>query len=152
MEKITKFLGIDFGEKRVGIAVTDENKKYSFSREFIKNDINFFNNLLKIIGEEFISKIILGYPLNMKSEKTQQTLKVEEFRNKLEERLKNHSPEIDIIFFDERFTSSIAESYIRESPLKRTSRQNKGLVDSASAQIILQDYIDKQILVQQTTI
>jgi len=141
--QITKYLGIDYGEKRVGIAVSDENKKYSFSRDFIENDAKFYSSLLKIIREENISKIVLGYPLNMSSEKTNQTLKVEDFRNKLEEFLKKNSAKAEIIFFDERFTSRIAESYIKDSGLKKSNRQNKGLVDSASAQIILQDYIDK---------
>ncbi|MEO8211247.1 MAG: Holliday junction resolvase RuvX [bacterium] len=140
---MTKYLGIDYGEKRVGISVTDENKKYSFSRDFINNDSKFYFNLLKIIREENISKIILGYPLNMSSEKTVQTLKVEDFKNKLEEFLKKNLLEAEIIFFDERFTSSIAESFIKTSGRKKTDRQVKGLVDSGSAQIILQDYIDK---------
>jgi len=142
-EKYSKYLGIDYGEKRVGIAVSDENKKYSFSRDFIENDAKFYNQLLKIIKEEKISKIILGYPLNMSSEKTNQTRKVEDFRSKLENFLKKNSEEAEIIFFDERFTSRIAESHLKHSCLKKSTRQNKGLIDSASAQIILQDYIDK---------
>lgn len=142
-DKYSKYLGIDYGEKRVGIAVTDENKKYSFSRDFIDNNAKFHISLLKIIKEENISKIILGYPLNMSTQKTIQTLKVEDFRNKLEEFLKKNSIEAEIVFFDEMFTSKIAESYLRDSCLKKSKRQNKGLVDSTSAQIILQDYIDK---------
>jgi len=142
-DKQSKYLAIDYGEKRVGIAVSDENKKYSFSRDFIDNDAKFYNNLLKLIREEYISKIILGYPLNMSSEKTNQTLKVEDFRNKLEQFLEKNETETEIIFYDERFTSRIAESFIKTSGRKKRDRQEKGLVDSGSAQIILQDYIDK---------
>lgn len=143
MEQLTKYLAVDYGEKRVGIAVTDENKNYSFSRDFINNDSNFYNNLFKIIKEENISKIILGYPLNLNSQKSNQTIKVEDFKNKLEELLKKKSLEVEIILFDERFTSSIAESFIRNSGRKRSDRLVKGRIDSGSAQIILQDFIDK---------
>ncbi len=88
MELKTKYLAIDFGERRIGIAVSDENKKYSFSRNHLNNDKNFLINLLNIIKEENISKIIIGYPLNFKSKKTIQSLKTEEFKNILEKFLK----------------------------------------------------------------
>ncbi|HMS63632.1 MAG TPA: Holliday junction resolvase RuvX [Ignavibacteria bacterium] len=143
METDTKYLGIDYGERRVGIAVTDGNKKYSFSRDHIENNSNFFVNLLKLIKEENIIKIILGYPLNFKSEKTIQTIKTEEFKTAFEEFLNKNSIKLEIIFFDERFTSKIAESGILNSGMKMKKRRQKGLTDSISAQIILQDYIDK---------
>ncbi|MCY7361964.1 MAG: Holliday junction resolvase RuvX [Ignavibacteria bacterium] len=150
MESQTKYLGLDYGEKRVGIAITDENKKYSFSREYLYNNNDFFSNLLKIIKEENIEKIILGYPLNFNSEKTIQTIKTETFKNVLEEYLKNKLIETEIIFYDERFTSKIAESGILNSGMKKKKRQEKGLVDSISAQIILQDYIDKSANILKT--
>lgn len=147
MENSTKYLGIDFGEKRIGIAVSDENKKYSFSRDYIINDIQLKTKLLKIIREENIVKIIIGYPLNFKSEKTIQTLKIEDFKNQLEEFLRKNSVSSELVFYDERFTSKIAESSILNSGLKKKRRQEKGLVDSISAQIILQDYIDKSKII-----
>ncbi len=143
MDRITKYLGIDFGSKRVGIAVSDENKKYSFSRDFILNDKKFYENLLKIIKSEFIEKIIIGYPLNFKSEKTIQTLEVEKFRSELEAKLNKNNIAAELVFFDERLTSKIAQDSILMSGLSRTKRQEKGKVDSISAQIILQDSIDK---------
>ena len=143
MEKNTKYLAIDYGEKRVGIAVSDESKKYSFSRDHLINDEKFLGNLFSVLKEENISKIILGYPLNFKSEKTIQTLKVEAFKNTLEKFLTKKSFPAEIIFFDERFTSKIAADSIVNSGLNKKKRQEKGRVDSISAQIILQDYIDK---------
>lgn len=143
MEIKTKYLGIDYGEKRIGIAVSDENKKYSFLRDHVINDKQLREKLLKIIRAENISKIVIGYPLNFKSEKTIQTLKIEEFKNQLENFLKKNSVSAELVFYDERFTSKIAESSILNSGLKKKRRQDKGLVDSISAQIILQDYIDK---------
>ncbi|MBV6478037.1 MAG: putative pre-16S rRNA nuclease [Ignavibacteria bacterium] len=138
-----KFLAIDFGEKRIGIAVSDENKKYSFSRDFITNDGNLFNSLIRLIKEENISRIIIGHPLNLKSEKTVQTLKTEEFSSALADNLAKQNLHPEILFYDERFSSKIAESGIMNSGIKKKKRKEKGLIDSLSAQIILQDYIDK---------
>lgn len=143
MVNFTKYLGIDYGSKRVGIAVSDENKKYSFSRDFIINDSKFFGNLIKVIIEEKIEKIVIGYPLNFKSEKTIQTEAVEKFRSELESRLKRNNIVAEIVYFDERLTSKIAQESILNSGLSRKKRQEKGRVDSISAQIILQDFIDK---------
>lgn len=142
MEK-TKYLGIDYGEKRIGIAISDEEKKYAFSREYLNNDANIKDRLLKIIEDEKVSRIILGYPLNFKSEKTIQTHKVEEFKTNLEQFFKNKFINTEIIFFDERLTSKLAQSNLIQSGLKKKKRREKGLIDSLSAQIILQDYIDK---------
>jgi len=139
----TKYLAIDYGEKRIGMAVTDEDKKYSFSRDFMFNDSNFFSKLINLVKSENISRIIIGHPLNLKSEKTLQTLKTEEFKTALEKLFSEHRLNVDLEFFDERFTSSIAEAGILNSGLRKKKRREKGLVDSLSAQIILQDYIDK---------
>ncbi len=143
MEKATKYLAIDYGEKRIGIAVSDESKKYSFSREHLLNDNSLYNKLLDLIKEENVSRIIIGYPLNFKSEKTIQTLKTEEFRSNLEKFLSKNSLKTELIFFDERFTSRLAAESILNSGMNKKKRQEKGRVDSISAQIILQDYIDK---------
>lgn len=139
----TKYLALDFGEKRIGIAVSDENRKYSFSREHLINDGQSLQKIKKLVIDENVSKIIIGYPLNFKSEKTIQTMKTEDFRNKLEEYLVKNSLKTEILFYDERFTSKIAESGISHSGLKKKKKHEKGLVDSLSAQILLQDYIDR---------
>jgi putative Holliday junction resolvase len=138
----TKYLCIDYGLRRVGIAVSDEDKKYSFSRDFLYNDDSLFDKLLLLIKQENISKIILGYPLNFKSQKTDQTLEVENFKRKLEVFLQKNSIDINIELYDERFTSNIAKQHIISSGLKKKKRREKGLVDSTAAQIILQDYMD----------
>ena len=140
----TRYLALDYGHKRVGTAVSDESKTFSFSREYILNEKDLLSRLLVIIQNENIEKIILGNPLNLNSQKTIQTEAVEDFKSKLEEFLKKKSLSIEIILFDERFTSKIAECCIRNSGLSKKRKHEKGLIDSASAQIILQDYIDRE--------
>ncbi|MEO8664964.1 MAG: Holliday junction resolvase RuvX [Ignavibacteria bacterium] len=139
-----KYLALDYGHKRIGIAVSDESKTFSFSRDYVLNEKNILSKLLEIIEKEQVEKIIIGYPLNLNSQKTIQTDAVDEFRTRLEEFLKKKSLSPEIIMFDERFTSKIAESHIRSSGLSKKRKHEKGLIDSASAQIILQDYIDKE--------
>lgn len=140
----TKYLCLDYGDKRIGVAVSDEEKKFSFSRGILSNDSGLFGNLLSLIRGENIEKIILGYPLNLRSEKTELTEKVEKFKDKLEKLLQSNSIEADFEYFDERFTSKLARENILSSGLKKSKRQDKGLIDSVSAQIILQDYMDKK--------
>jgi putative Holliday junction resolvase len=137
-------MGIDYGSKRVGIAVSDEEKKYSFHRDNFINDKHLIKNILELIAKENIIKIILGYPLNLKSEKTIQTIEVEMFSKKLNDNLRSNAMKAEIIYEDERFTSKLAEYNLISSGLKKKDRKNKGLTDSISAQIILQDYLDKQ--------
>lgn len=138
----SKYLGIDYGLKRIGISVSDNSKKYAFQREHILNDNKLLDKVLELIRTENISKIIIGYPLRFNSEKTHSTDEVEKFRDKLSSLLKKHSLETELIYFDERLTSSLASYNLANSGLSRKKRQDKGLIDSISAQIILQDYID----------
>lgn len=135
---------MDYGDKRIGVAVSDEEKRFSFSRGILNNDSGLPGNLLSLIRSENIEKIILGYPLNLRSEKTELTEKVEKFKDKLEKLLEKNSIEADFDYFDERFTSKLALENILSSGLKKSKRQDKGLIDSVSAQIILQDYLDKK--------
>lgn len=138
----TKYLGIDFGLRRIGISVSDTNKKYAFQRQHIVNDARVMETILKLIREENITKVIIGYPLRFNSEKTHSTEEVEKFRDKLNAVLKKNSIDAELIYFDERFTSSLASYNLASSGLSKKKRQNKGIIDSISAQIILQDYID----------
>lgn len=143
MQVRTKYMGIDYGSKRIGIAVSDDTKKYSFSRDYLLNDKNIFSRLMELMKNEKIEKIIIGYPVNLKSEKTVQSVEVEEFSKILSDHIKSNSLKIEIIYEDERFTSKLAEHNIISSGLSKKKRQDKGLTDSISAQIILQGYLDK---------
>lgn len=139
-----KYLGIDFGLKRVGIAVSDEGKTISFPRLTLANNSSLFENLLEICRNEFISKIIIGFPLKLNSENTHLTeasqLFSKDFKKFLNQR--NFFPEF--FFIDERFTSSLAQNYIIESVKSKKKRKDKSLTDSISAQIILQDFLDRE--------
>ena len=141
----TKYLGIDFGLKRIGIAISDTEKKFSFYRDYMLNDKDTYKKIIDIILNENVSKIIIGYPLNLKSEKTEITFCVEKFCEELKPLLVKKEKDIEIVFFDERFSSSLAQENLIQSGLSKKKRREKGILDSMSAKIILQDYLDSPL-------
>ncbi|MFA5404398.1 MAG: Holliday junction resolvase RuvX [Ignavibacteria bacterium] len=145
MNAHSKYLGIDFGLKRIGMAISDTEKKYSFYRDYILNDKTTYDKIIDLIINENVSKIIIGYPLNFKSEKKEITLSVEKFCEELKLHIQKKEREVEIVFFDERFTSSLAQENLIQSGISKKKRREKGIVDSMSAQIILQDYLDSPI-------
>lgn len=142
MKDTSKYLGIDFGLKRIGMAISDTEKKFSFYRDYILNDKNANKKITDIVINENVSKIIIGYPLNFKSEKTEITNSVENFSRELKSHLHKKNTDAEIIFTDERFTSSLAQENLIQSGLSKKKRREKGIVDSLSAKILLQDYLD----------
>ena len=140
---MSKILGIDHGSVRLGIAVSDDNASIAFGREVIPNNKTTYDKIKKIISEDEIKKIVIGYPLNLKGEKTQQTLEVEKFEDELRASLT--APEyinISILRWDERFTSKMAMDSMFESGMKKKNREIKGNVDIISASLMLQSYLD----------
>ncbi len=122
-----RVLGIDYGTKRIGLAVSDESQ--TLAREFnIFSPQEFWQKIGSMIGQESIERIVIGLPLNMTGEQTDKTREVEEFS----ERLQVTVP-VPIEFMDERLSSVMAENL-------PGGQKN---IDSLAAQIILQNYLDK---------
>ncbi len=142
-----KYLALDFGLKRIGVAISDENKLIAFPRDYFKNERGILEKIIDLAKAENVSKIIIGLPLNFKSQETDITKKAKEFGDKLFKTIKLKKINIDIVFFDERLTSSLAKTKMISSDYNRKSRKEKGTLDSLSAQIILQDYLDKQKII-----
>jgi putative Holliday junction resolvase len=136
-----RYLGIDLGSKTVGLAMSDTTLTIAstYKTIFFKDeDYNSTINEIKdIIKENNITKIILGLPKNMNNtlgERAEITLKYKELLEK--------STELPVIMFDERLTSVISNSILIEADMSRKKRKKK--VDSIAAQIILQDYLNKE--------
>jgi len=124
-----RILGIDYGEKRIGLALSDEGQQFSFEHE-IWAASEFFKKISKLISEKEIEKIILGYPLNLKGEKTKKTEEVLQFKTQLERIL---PAGVGVEMLDERFSSQMA------GKIAGTSKN----IDSLAAQIFLQNYLNK---------
>lgn len=135
-ENYTRILAIDFGTKRIGLALTDPMMTFAYPYQTLLNDGKFWTNFLKIVEEMEVSKIILGYPLKESGNKSGSTLAVEKFHNELQSKFRN-----EIILWDERYTSVIAKNNLLQSVNKKSKRKDKGLLDQNSAAIILQEYL-----------
>jgi putative Holliday junction resolvase len=97
-----------------------------------------------LVKEEHVVKIIIGMPMSLSGEKTEQTVATSVFAERLANHLSNEKVNVEIDFIDERLTSRMAEAEIIGSVTRRSKRREKGLVDERSAQIILQNYLDRE--------
>jgi putative holliday junction resolvase len=136
---LSKYLGIDFGDKRVGIAISDLNKEIAFPRDFLEynNENDLLETIIKICEVDNVEKIILGMPIMMSGEHGDRAIKTNEFSSRLQEVL----PDIEIEFIDERLSSQYATKMLHTMGIK--SKNQKGKRDALSAQIILQNYINR---------
>ncbi len=142
---MAKILGIDHGIVRIGIAVSDESSTIAFGREIILNNKDVFAKIKKFITDEYITQIVIGYPLTLKGERSEQTLAVEKFETDLKNALAAPPfSNITIIRWDERFTSKMASDSMLESGMKKKKRQQKGNIDIISASLMLQSYLDSR--------
>lgn len=131
-----RLLAIDYGRKRVGIAVTDPLKMIASSLTTVHaSEIwNFLNDYLQ---NEQVDGFVVGYPRNMDGSKSEATVYIEPFVRQLKKKYQH----IPVEYFDERFTSKMAFQAMIDGGLKKKARRDKGLVDKISASIILQDYL-----------
>jgi len=132
-----KALGIDYGTKRTGIAITDVIQIIASGLTTVSTHKldDFIANL--VISDD-IECFVVGDPKNLDGSNTDSTGHV----NGFVKRLQKTYPSIPVHQIDERFTSKIAKQSILASGVKRKGRQNKALVDEVSATIIFQNYLD----------
>ncbi|MCF7836677.1 Holliday junction resolvase RuvX [Candidatus Gracilibacteria bacterium] len=132
-----KILALDFGGRRVGVAFGDSEIGVAAARNFLVNNSDLLDNLAELVEQDKIEKILVGLPLGFSGE-TRQTNSTRDFVKKLEAKVA-----VAIELVDERFTSKIAETNLHAAG--ENSRQQKTLVDSESARIILQEYLDSKL-------
>lgn len=135
---MSKIIAIDYGSKRVGVAITDSLKMIAFGLSTILTE-EVFIFLDELIKKESISEIVVGLPKNLDNSQNEITDAVSAFINKLNQKY----PDILINSIDERFTSKMAKKTILDSGVNKKRRRNKSLVDKVSATIILQSYLQK---------
>jgi len=135
-DTMKRALAIDYGSKRIGVAISDPFRLFPSITITLKNDKNIFYELLKIISEKNIEKIILGYPYDDSRATTQLAKEILKFKNQLELKSK-----LSIDLWDEQLTSKMAVSRIISSVTKKSKRRNKSLIDAQSAAIILEEYL-----------
>ncbi len=134
-----KAMGIDFGLKRIGVALSDETKFLAspytvYHREQMEEDLNYLANL--IISQK-VDEVVCGLPLTMSGKEEDIAVETREFMNKL-----INQTNIKITFVDERLSSVMAEEILKER--ERDWRKRKQKLDAVAASIILQDYLDRR--------
>lgn len=133
-----RILAIDYGQKRVGLAVTDKLHITANGLDTVLSN-EVLEYLQKYIEKEPVEKFVVGLPKQMNGEESESMKYIKPFVVGLQRKF----PNIEIIYVDERFTSVLAHKAMLEGGLKKKDRQNKELVDKISATIILQSYLEQ---------
>lgn len=140
-----RLLGIDFGDKRTGIAVSDSGRILASGIGYISvgGMQKTASKICEIINEQNITGgIILGLPVNMNGTEGPRAEHARKFAAILELQLeKSDIPPLPIVFVDERMTTMAAARYLNETDTRGAKR--KGVIDTLSAQIILQNALDR---------
>lgn len=131
-----RIMAIDYGSKRVGLAVTDPLRIIASGLETVhsKDLIAFLENYFR---KETVDIIVVGEPKTLDNKASDSARFIEPFVTHLRKKF----PDIKIERFDERFTSALAHQTMLEGGLGKKARRDKDLVDRISATIILQDYL-----------
>ncbi|MEE4198570.1 MAG: Holliday junction resolvase RuvX [Bacteroidales bacterium] len=134
-----RILAIDYGRKRVGLAVTDPLQMIANSLTTIHAK-DIWNFLSEYLTKETVDCIVVGYPRQMNNQASEAVRYINPFLK----RLQKLYPQLEIHLVDERFTSKMAHQTMIDAGLGKKARQNKALVDTISATIILQSYLEQK--------
>ncbi|MDA9127190.1 Holliday junction resolvase RuvX [Flavobacteriaceae bacterium] len=134
---MSKIVALDFGMKRIGVAITDDLNIIASGLDTVSNE-NIISFLKNLISKNNINIIVIGKPMQKNNQPSDVEFEILKFIKKL----KSNFPFIKLDRCDERFTSVIAKRVILDSGVNKTKRRNKSLVDKISATIILQSYLE----------
>jgi len=145
MSEIGRVLGIDFGLKRVGVAVSDPLGIIAQGIDTLSNDSTLLDKIADTVGRMAITKIVIGKPLKLSGEEGSSAIEAKKFAERLKGKLnKVYKKDIEIVEWDERFTTTIAQRIQIELGVKKKERQKKSNLDRMASQLILQSYLDSR--------
>ena len=136
---MARILCIDYGRKRVGLAVTDPGQIIANRLTTVPTH-TLWDFLKSYFEKEEVETLVVGYPRQMNNEASEAVRYINPFLKKFQ----NVYPTIKLELFDERFTSKMAFQTMIDGGLKKKQRQNKAMVDAISATIILQNYLEQK--------
>jgi putative holliday junction resolvase len=139
INSLGRIIAIDYGQKRTGIAVTDPLKMIANSLTTVET-VQLMLFFKEYLAKETVECLIVGQPRQMNNQPSESMPYIEKFV----EKFKAQFPDIPVHYVDERFTSKIAVQAMVQGGVKKKDRQNKALIDSVSATIILQSYLESQ--------
>ncbi len=133
-------MAIDFGTKRIGLAITDPLGIFASPLETVAAS-EIWSYLEDYLSREALDAFVIGYPVQMNNTPSESVRHINPFIKKLRKKY----PQIPVHLADERFTSKIAMRTMIDGGVKKKDRQDKSLVDKISASIILQSFLDSEI-------
>ena len=136
---MARIIAIDYGTKRCGIAVTDPLQTCAFGLDTVAPE-KLISFLKAYTTNELVTHFVVGEPKQRDNTPSEIESKIATFLIKL----KREFPTLDIVRYDERYTSKMAQQALIQSGAPKKVRQNKGVIDKLSATLILQGYLDQQ--------
>ena len=134
-----RILAIDYGRKRVGLAVTDPTQLIANRLTTVASH-TIWDFLKDYFQKEQVDAVVVGYPKQMNNQPSESV----RFINPFLKRFQKLYPDMKLELFDERFTSKLAFQTMIDGGLGKKKRQDKAMVDAVSATIILQDYLEQR--------
>lgn len=134
-----RILGIDYGRKRTGVAVTDPLKIVAGNLATVPTH-TLMQFIKDYIEREPVERIVIGQPTQLNGEPSESMKYITPFVN----RLKKELPDMPVVMYDERFTSTIAHQAMIDGGMKKSDRRDKARVDAIAATIILNDYLQSK--------
>jgi putative holliday junction resolvase len=140
-----KFLGIDYGTKRIGVAVSDEEEILAFPKEIVLNDSNSFKRIGEIIKTENISEIVVGESVDFSGKLNVLSARIEIFISELKDKFKLpiHKQKEFLTSVEARKAGSNKKSLNQPQSHSKLKQIKSGRIDSSAAALILQRYLDK---------
>lgn len=133
-----RYIGIDYGRKRTGIAASDPLGIFASALDTI-DSTKLIDYLKNYANGERILAFVVGYPVNMNGQPSEAQADVDVFLKRLDKAF----PGVPVHLEDERFTSVLAQRVMIDGGMKKSERREKGSVDRISAALILQSYLDR---------
>lgn len=134
-----RILGIDYGRKRTGVAVTDPLKIVAGNLATVPTH-TLMQFIKDYIEREPVERIVIGQPTQLNGEPSESMKYITPFVNRLRKEL----PDMPVVMYDERFTSTIAHQAMIDGGMKKSDRRDKARVDAIAATIILNDYLQSK--------
>lgn len=136
---LSRIMAIDFGSRRIGLAVSDPMRIIAQGLKTIENTDESVDDIVGLLSEYSVSEIVVGNPLLLSGKGSMTSDDVDRFVTSL-----SAKTDVKIVMIDERFTSVMAHKAMIEMGLNRKKRQNKAKVDEIAAAILLQGYLDSR--------
>lgn len=134
-----RIMGIDYGRKRTGVAVTDPLQIVANNLATVPTH-TLMQFIKDYMAREQVERIIIGQPTQLNGEPSESMKYITPFVNRLRKEL----PDMPIVMYDERFTSTIAHQAMIDGGMKKSDRRDKARVDAIAATIILNDYLQSR--------